>query len=78
MFFTSKTIEKLFTVLHAHEITLYFIEDSGGAVFNYNEMGTVNVDLDNINLDNRFDDDDPDTIFLVRLLFWHIKFEKRK
>ena len=29
------------------------------------------------NLDNNFDEDDPDTIIL-RLLAWHIKFEKCK
>ena len=34
---------------------------------------------DNINLvDTNYDEDDPDTITLVRLLAWHIKFEKRK
>ena len=36
----------------------------------------LNVDLNNINLDNNFDEDDP--IILIRLLAWHIKFEKRK
>ena len=35
-------------------------------------------DLNNINLDNNFDEDYPDTIFLVRLLAWHIKVEKCK
>ena len=41
-------------------------------------MGIVNIDINNINLDNNFDEDDPDTIILIRLLTWHIKFEKRK
>ena len=41
-------------------------------------MGIVNTDLNNINLDNNFDEDDPDTIILMRLLAWHIKFEKSK
>ena len=42
-------------------------------------MGIFNIDLDNINLDNtNYDEDDPDTIILVRLLAWHIKFEKLK
>ena len=41
-------------------------------------MGILNTDLNNINLDNNFDEDDLDTIILVRLLAWHIKFEKRK
>ena len=41
-------------------------------------MRILNTDLNNINLDNNFDEDDLDTIILVRLLAWHIKFEKRK
>ena len=41
-------------------------------------MGILNIDLNNINLDNNFDEDDPDTIILIRLLAWHIRFEKCK
>ena len=41
-------------------------------------MGILNIDLMNINLDNVFDEDDPDTITLTRLLAWHNEFEKRK
>ena len=44
----------------------------------FNGMGILNIDLNNINRDYDFDDDDPDTIILIRLLAWHIKFEKRK
>ena len=45
-------------------------------------MGILNIDLTNIKLDSNFDEDDPDTIILVRLLFgilnlktvaWHPK-----
>ena len=36
------------------------------------------IDLNNINLDNNFDKDDPDTIILIILLAWLIKFEKCK
>ena len=39
-------------------------------------MGIVNIDLYNITLDNNFDEDDPDTIILIRLLAWHIKSDK--
>ena len=60
-------IKKLFTALHTDENILYFNEDSGDAVFKCNEMGFLNIDLNNINLDNNFDEDDPDTIILVRL-----------
>ena len=52
---TIKMIKKLFTALYADENTLYFNEDSGDAVFSYNEMGIVNIDLNNINLDDNFD-----------------------
>ena len=41
-------------------------------------MGILNIDLNIIDLDNNFDEDDHDTIILIRLLAWHIKFEKRK
>ena len=57
---------------------LYFNEDFVNVVFSCNEMGILNIDLNNINLDNNFDEDDPDTITLIRLLAWHVKFEKRK
>ena len=71
-FVTSKMIKELFTALYADENILYFNEDSRNVVFSCNEMGILNIDLNNINLDN------PDTIIFVRLLAWHIKFEKRK
>ena len=42
-------------------------------------MGILNIDLNNINLDDiNYDEDDSDTIILIRLLALHIKFEKRK
>ena len=77
-FVTSKMIKELFTVLQVDENILYFNEDSGNIVFSCNKMGVLNIDLNNINLDNNFDEDDPDTIIRIRLLVWHIKFEKRK
>ena len=55
---------------------LYFNEDPGDVAFNYNEMGIVNIDLNNINLDDSFDQEDPNTIILIRLSAWHTKFEK--
>ena len=73
---TSKMIKKPFTALYADENILYFDEDSGNVVFNCNGMG-IDIYL-NINLDNSFDEVDPDTIILIRLLAWHIKFEKCK
>ena len=77
-FVTSKMIKKLFNVLYANENILYFNEDFGNVVFSFNEKGILNIDLNNINLDNNFDEDDPDIIILIRLLAWHIKLEKCK
>ena len=55
----------------------YFNEDSGGAVFSCNEMDILNIDLNKINLDDtNCNEDDPETIIYIRLLVWHMKFEK--
>ena len=51
----------LLTYLHSDENILYFDEDFGNDVFNCNEMGILDIDLNCINLDNNnFDKDDPD------------------
>ena len=67
-FVISKMIKNLFTALYAEENVLYVNEGSGDAVFNCNGMGILNVDLNNINFDNNFDEDDPGTIILIRIL----------
>ena len=71
-------IKKLYTDLYIDQNTFYFNEDSGNIVFSCNKLGIFNIDLNNINLDNNFDEDDPDVIILLRLLAWYIKFKKRK
>ena len=82
LFVTNKMVSKLFTALYADGNILYFdnilYEDSGNVVFNCNEVGILNIDLNNINLDNNFDEDDPGTINHFRLWIWHIKCEKHK
>ena len=56
-----------------------FNEYSGDAVFSCNKIGAVSIDLNNNNLDGtNYDGDDPKTNFDVRILVWHIKFEKYK
>ena len=77
-FVTSEIIKKIFVALCAGENILYFNEDSENVAFHCNEMVVLNIDVNNINLDNNFDEDDPDITILMRLLAWHIKFEKRK
>ena len=71
-------IKERITALHAGENIIYFNEGSGNVIFYCNEMGILNTDLHNINLDNNLDKDDCDTIILIRLLAWHVKFEKRE
>ena len=75
---TNKMIKKLYTALYSDESILYFNEDSADVTFCCDEMGILSVNLNNINLDNKFDEDDPDTIILIRLLAFHIKFQKHK
>ena len=75
-FVTSKMINKIYAALYADENILYFNEDSDDVTFCCDEMGLNNsVNLNNINLDNNFDEDDPNTI---RPWAWHIKYEQRK
>ena len=69
---------KLYTALYADENILYFNDDCDNVILSCNEMSILNIDLNNINLDNDFDEDDPDIIILVRLLVWHINFKKHK
>ena len=77
-FVTSKMIKIIYPALCADENIVYFNGDSGNFVFVCIEMGILNIDLNNINLDNNFDEDDSDTVILIKLLAWHIKFEDTK
>ena len=65
-------IKELFTTLSCFENILYFNEDSG------NITGVINIDLNNINFDTNFDEDDRDTIIHIRFLASHIELEKCK
>ena len=75
-FVTTKMIKELCTALYADENIFYFNEDFVTVVFF--KMDIFDIDHNSINLDNNFDKHDPDTIFLIRILVWRIKFEKRK
>ena len=77
-FFARKMIKKLFILLYTDENIFYSNEDSGNVVYSYYKMGLLNIDLNNINLDNNFDEDESDTIIFIRHLAWCIKFYKRK
>ena len=67
---------KIFPAFYADENIIYFNEDSGDSVFDYNEVDIVNIDLNNISLDDSFDEEDPNNIIPIRVLAWHTKFEK--
>ena len=69
---------KTFSCFYAVENIIYFNEDSGDSVFDYNEVDIVNIDLNNISLDDSFDEEDPNNIIPIRILAWHTKFEKSK
>ena len=72
-------IKNFFTDIYADDNIICFNEYSGDVIFSCNEMGILRIDLNNINLDNsNYDEEEPETIIHVRLLAWHIKFEKRK
>ena len=62
-FVTNKIIKKFHTAFYTEKNS---------------EMGILNIDLDNINLDNNFDENNRVTIILIRRLRWHNKFQKRK
>ena len=79
-FVASKMLEKFHDSLHANDNVLFFDEDLSKVTFYANKMGILGVDLYNINLDddNNFYEDDPETIIHAKLLAWCNKFEKRK
>ena len=74
--YPDKYKNELFTALYADKNIYYFIEGSGDTVFDCKGMAILNLDLNNIILDDKFDEDDPDTFILMKLLAWHIKFRK--
>ena len=56
----------------------FFDEDSGNVTFSSDEMGILNIDLNNINLnDVNFDGDFPETIIHIRVMAWHNKLTTR-
>ena len=64
--------------LYADGNILPFNENSINVTFCCNDMGILSVNLNNINLnDSNYEEDDPDTIILIRLLTCYIKFKKR-
>ena len=53
-----------------------FNENSGDVEFSCNKMGILSIDINNIYLDNNFDEDDRDTIILIRLWLGILNLKK--
>ena len=76
-------LEKLDNALHANDDMLFYNEDFDKVTFIANQTNNFAVDLDKVNLDNdnNFYENNPDTIIHVRLLLskelmpivWHLK-----
>ena len=72
-------IKKLLTASYTDEKILCFNDNSDDIVFSCNEMSILSIDLKNIDLDDtNYDKRDPKTVIQIRLLAWHIKFQKCK
>ena len=78
-FITSKMIKKIFTALYADENKVYFNEDSSNVTFSCNGIDILSANLKSIILDDtNYEEDDLDTIILIRLLALDVEFEKRE
>ena len=69
-FVASKMLEKFDNALRAIDDVLFYNEDFHKAILITNQRHILAVDLDKIDLDNdnNYDKDDPDTIIRLRLL----------
>ena len=69
-FVTSKTLEKFHDALLANDDILFFDSDFSKVTFFTNEKGILRADLGKINLndDNNFENDEPETMIHVKLL----------
>ena len=63
-FVTDKMIKKLYTAFYADTVYPFFYEGSGDVTFCCDEVGILSETLKNVNLDNNFDGDDPNTRIL--------------
>ena len=66
-----KLLKNVFNDLYTDANIIYFNDDSGNVIFFCNKMGILSIDLNNINFDNSYDEDDPATIIHVRPFAWH-------
>ena len=74
-FVTSKMIKN--SVLLCKQTKIYPILMNIRVIF-CNKMGSLNLDLNNVNLDSNFDECDPDTIISVRILLGILNLKNTK
>ena len=72
-FVAIKMIKKLYTASYANDGLIFFDENSCDVTFCCDEMGILIVNLNDINLHNNLDEDDHDSIIVIRLLVWDSK-----
>ena len=63
-FVTSKMLEKSNHALHANDDILFYNEDFNKVTIIANQKHVLAVDLEKINIDNNFDEDDPILLFI--------------
>ena len=71
-------LENFHDSLLTNDDILAFVKKFSRFTIYANQMGILGVDLDKINLDDDFYEDDSDTIIHLRLLACRSEFEKRK
>ena len=73
-------MKKFYNTLHANDDILFYNDNFDKVTFIANQGHIYAVELDKINLnnDNNFDKDDPDTIIHVKFLAWCSKFKSAK
>ena len=68
-------IKKLDDDLFSKDDIIFVNENSNNATFFSNQISILCVDLNNINLDDvNFNEDDPETIIVVRIMTWCNRF----
>ena len=77
-FVTSKMLEKLGNALYTKMIYSFTIKILIIIKIIANQKHILAVDLEKVNLDNNFSEDDPDTIIHIRFLAWRSKSKKLK
>ena len=77
-FVTSKIIKKNYAALCVNDGLLFFDKGSTDVTFCCNQMFILSISLNNVNIGNNFDEDDPGNIILIRLLLGIVNLKNAK